>query len=319
MDIDTGLLRAFVAVAEDLHFGRAAARLHLTQQGVSKRIVRLEALVGVELVERTRRSVRLTPAGERMLPPARRAVDAADAAVASVQARTGSLRVDVLNEHLAPMQHVQQLSVAEADLELEVVGRERRTVVQMLRSGDADIAFGRAGAIEPPWPHDVRRRVVLAEPLELLVPADHRWADRDEVTCTELVGETLWFPMTGAPPEWTAVLDELAAHFGLRIDYGGSTMGFQHWVQRITDGQAPPSFFGAAMLAPPVPGVRRVAITHPTPVFVWSAMWRRRLPTSVVDRVLRPIERGAQRGIEALSDPELRWLPAADRGYLEPV
>jgi DNA-binding transcriptional LysR family regulator len=75
-------LRAFVAVAEELNFTRAAERLHLGQQAVSKSVGQLEGELGVRLLVRTTREVRLTPAGEALLEDGRRALAAADAAFA---------------------------------------------------------------------------------------------------------------------------------------------------------------------------------------------------------------------------------------------
>ena len=315
MDLDTGLLRAFVAVADGLHFSRAAQELFLTQQAVSKRIARLEESVGVRLIDRDRHRVALTAAGTRMLPDARRAVEAADAAVASVQARTGPLRIDIWDENLAPLPLIRALAETRPDLGLEVVSRGSGAVVEMLRGGAADICLGRIGPVPLPWPADLDRRLALVETLELLVPADHPWADRDDVTCAELADHPLWFPMTGAPAEWTEVLDEFAAEFGLAIDYGGSTMGFAHWVRQITDGRAPASFFGSAMPAPPIPGVRRVPIVGPVPVFAWWAMWRRRLPVHLVDAVLTAFPPVPD--LSAARGPRGQWwAPQADRVHL---
>lgn len=321
MDLDTGLLRAFVAVCDEQHFGRAAARLHLSQQALSKRVAKLETVVGVRLFDRGTRRVELTGPGVRLLPQARLAVDAIDAALAQVATRQGPVRVDVLGEHLAPMHLVRQLGEGQSgsvgDRDLVVVSREgSRTACDMLRSGEADVCLGRAGAVESPWPVDVHRRLVLPEPIELLVPRPHRWAARDEVAMPELAGENLWFPMAGAPPEWTALLDELADRFGLTIDYAGSTMGFQHWVEGITRGPAPPSFIGAAMPTPQVADVTRVPIVDPTPIFPWWAMWRGRTPDAVVDAVVAPFLAIGRGELALVADPVKRWLPARDRALL---
>jgi len=68
VDLDSALLRAYVVTAEEMHFGRAAGRLQLTQQALSKRIARLEGLIAVRLFDRGSRRVELTAAGHR-LPP----------------------------------------------------------------------------------------------------------------------------------------------------------------------------------------------------------------------------------------------------------
>ena len=75
-DTDPRLLRAFVAVAEELHFTRAAARLYVAQQALSRDVRRLERELGRALFVRTTRQVALTPDGERLLPYARRVLDA---------------------------------------------------------------------------------------------------------------------------------------------------------------------------------------------------------------------------------------------------
>src|ERR1700733_8518842 len=90
-------LRYFVAVAEDLHFGRAARRLGITQPPLSLQIQRLEANLGVTLFERTNRRVELTPAGRTLLEEGRHLIadfmNVADAARRAARGETGSLTV----------------------------------------------------------------------------------------------------------------------------------------------------------------------------------------------------------------------------------
>jgi len=74
-------LRSFLVVAEELHFGRAAARLHVTQPALSQQIARLETVVGVRLLERDRVTLGLTPAGERFRSDAKRIVQSATRAI----------------------------------------------------------------------------------------------------------------------------------------------------------------------------------------------------------------------------------------------
>ena len=92
---DLNQLRCFVTVAEELHFGRAAARLNMTQPPLSRQIQVLEHIIDAPLLERTSRSVRLTPAGRSFLPEARRILKLAESA--SQVARQGD-RSD--NRHL---------------------------------------------------------------------------------------------------------------------------------------------------------------------------------------------------------------------------
>src|SRR5919206_11179 len=91
-DMELRQLRSFVVLAEELHFRRAAERLHIAQPSLSQQLRRLEDGLGVRLLERDRRSVALTPAGEALLPEARAVLAAADHAAAVVRATAAGER-----------------------------------------------------------------------------------------------------------------------------------------------------------------------------------------------------------------------------------
>jgi DNA-binding transcriptional LysR family regulator len=308
VDLDTALLRAFVETAEQRHFRRAADRLFLSQQALSKRIARLEELLGIRLLERTNRKVDLTPAGKRFLPYARDAVEALDAAAAAAGVRGGPLRVDVMDEHAAGTGMVRR--AAERDPTLNLVVRARgdsTTAIAALRAGDYDVAYGRAYAV--PWPADIRRRCVLLEPVGLLVGAGHPLFPRPEVATAELAGLRLRFPMDSAPEDWVTFVEELTGAFGITVDPTGANMGFDHFLDRTAADPATATFYGLAMRPPADERLRVVPIVAPSPVFAWAVMWRRRVPESVVNRLVGPPLPPAEAGAGI-------WLPASDRAWL---
>ncbi len=307
MDLDSALLRAFVALADELHFGRAADALFISQQGLSKRIKRLEALLGSALFSRDRRSVELTDAGQRLLPEARKAVDAVDTALAAITTKASVLTVDVLDEHLTMLPRVRELASSRPDLVLSTVMRHGGRTMDVLRKGAADVVLGRPGHVQAPWPSDIRGRPVFAEPIQLLLPVGHR-LDRRSVTLAELADEPLWFPTASAPAEWTDLLDELAATFHLRCDQTGATFGFQHWLEQVSTGLAAPTLVGAGMQLPRDLPLARVDIVDPTPVFWWWAMWRVRRPAAGIAQLITLL-------IDETPVLGEMWLPAGDDAH----
>jgi DNA-binding transcriptional LysR family regulator len=191
MTLDPRLLRPFVALADELHFGRAAERLHVTQPALSQQIARLERQLGVRLFERTRAHVELTEAGADMLAPARAAVEAAAAAaeVALTHARgeAGELRLG-----LSPGAHyVAQPLLAEF--------ARRRPAVRVRASQDNSgalaerVALGRLelalGFCTGPREGVVCERL-REEPALVAVADEHPLAARTAVRLAELSGET---------------------------------------------------------------------------------------------------------------------------------
>ena len=183
--------------------------------------------------------------------------------------------------------------------------------VTMLRNGAADITLGRPGDMDTPWPADIHGRAVLPEPIQLLVPDGHELEGTTRITPVDLAAHPLWFPTAGAPTEWTDLLTELARTFDLIVDQAGSTFGFDHWLEQVADGSAPPSLVGAGMQLPPGLPISTVPIVNPTPVFYWWAMWRRRLPANLVTQFLAALD-AALTDIE-LEDVTSLWMPQRDR------
>lgn len=140
-------LVSFLAIAEELHFGRAAARLHLTQPSLSQQLQRLERTLGVELVARTSHEVRLTPAGRAFEVEARVIVAQMDKAVQSVRevaaGRIGTVRVGYnfpAGQHILPVT-LAKMHAEFADVTVRLEEKRTGPQLQALADGDLDIAL----------------------------------------------------------------------------------------------------------------------------------------------------------------------------------
>ena len=165
-----GQLRCFVAVGEELHFGRAAQRLHMTQPPLSRQIQLLEHAVGVGLFERTSRSVRLAPAGRTFLPEARRLLRLAEAAALdakrAARGDAGNIALGFTSgSSYAFLPRLVKAAAAELP-DVHLVLREMRNSEQMeaLAAGRLD-----AGLVRLP----IELTCVGREAILLAVPEDH--------------------------------------------------------------------------------------------------------------------------------------------------
>ncbi|MBW8078761.1 MAG: LysR family transcriptional regulator [Gallionella sp.] len=168
-------LRCFVAVAEELHFGRAAERLHMTQPPVSRQIQLLEQRLGVALFERTNRSVRLTSPGRRFLVDARQILRLAESATLAVRrAAQGDSGTVTIGFTAASGYGVMPGMIAQCRARLpgvEINLREMVTREQMeaLASGELDVALLRPHASLA----DFESERVMREPLVAALPKAH--------------------------------------------------------------------------------------------------------------------------------------------------
>ena len=185
-------LSCFIAVAEELHFGRAAERLHMTQPPLSRQIQQLENELGVQLVDRTTRSVTLTPAGVAFLPDARRILQLAEGAALTIKrVPAGDLGTVVIGFTAASAHAVLPCLLDKAreqlpDVKLEL--REMVSAVQIegLMTGELDLGMARPPLKRP----GIVSRPLLHEQLIAALPAAHPLVDiTRQLTLNDLDGQ----------------------------------------------------------------------------------------------------------------------------------
>ncbi|MFE0458894.1 LysR family transcriptional regulator [Kitasatospora sp. NPDC058965] len=197
-------LRYFVAVAEELHFGRAATRLHMSQPPLSRAIKRLEDEVGARLFSRSPSGVALTPVGAVLLDEARALLDQADRLAVRVRAAAGSatLTVGILGDGTDP--GVARLAAgyrrSHPGIDVRVRDTDLTDPTCGLRAGLVDVALTRAPFDETA----LTVRVLRADPVGVVLRADDPLARRERLCLAEL-GDRRWFQFPpGTDPRWQA-------------------------------------------------------------------------------------------------------------------
>jgi DNA-binding transcriptional LysR family regulator len=274
-DLDLANVRAFVAAVLEGNFGRAARRLFLSQQGLSKRISRLESALGVELFDRSGNAIALTDAGERFLPHASGLIELADVAVAaSKPASATPLRVDVWGDVVRPMRLARDAAQARG-LRCDIsMRRNTADAVTALQRGEIDAAFGMAHHVDSRDLLDVEHRLVALEALGAIVTNDHPLAARDQLTVADVARHGVFFAGLGAGDgrQWT--LDFVHA-FRIPIEIDESVVVLDHGdLSRLVAHHADRlAMYGTAWPPPPDPTLRVVPIVEPTPCIPWSVLW----------------------------------------------
>jgi LysR family transcriptional regulator, transcription activator of glutamate synthase operon len=186
-------LRYLVALAEELNFTRAAAAEHVAQPALSQQIRRLEDEMGLALVERTTRHVRLTEAGELLVIRARRVLAELDAAETELQSLRG---MDIGHVTIGAMHTMGpvDLSLALAlfhdlhpNVGLTVREQSSEELAEMLRVDELDLAF--LSVTERVESHGLGLHQLVSEELVVLLPLDHRLSGQKKVRMAELAGE----------------------------------------------------------------------------------------------------------------------------------
>jgi DNA-binding transcriptional LysR family regulator len=189
--METRLLRSFLVLAEELHFGRAANRLHITQPPLSKQIGQLEESLGTRLFDRNRREVRLTSAGHALVVEARRLIEQSHFAVDAVQraARGDEGRVRIAFNASVLFMDVEHL-VTRVNLRLpgltaswQEMGSSEQ--IEALRQDRIDIGFAQTPSVLP----ELASHVVARVPMAVALPARHPLARLKAVSLARLANE----------------------------------------------------------------------------------------------------------------------------------
>ncbi len=207
--MDVNHLRLFVAVAEELHFGRAAERLQMAQPPVTRGIQSLERELRVKLFDRSTRTVTLTPVGEALLEPVYEILSAVRRVDEVVKSFTHGSAGHVKLTYLGASSYryvgllAREVGRLHPEIELELHGQTfAQSALRSVIRGTMDLALGRWDAIPP----EVRTRLIAREDLVMAMPAHHRLADSASLSMADLAdGQFIRLP----PEEKTILNDRL--------------------------------------------------------------------------------------------------------------
>ena len=258
--IELRLWRQFVAVAEELHFGRAAARLHMTQPPLTQAIAQLERLLGLRLFDRTKRSVQLTEAGAVLLPEARELLARAQAlpaqARAVAQGGAGRLRLAFVSTiAFGPLpQWVRAFRARHPQVQLELIEATGDVQLQALERGDIDAGFMlHSPGFAPPGLAHLR---ISREPLVLALPQQHPLAAAKTLALGKVLAEPLViFPRRILPSLHDAI-------FGLYHAAGRTPQIAQEAIQMQTIVNLVSAGLGLAWVPESVTGFQRGGVHY---------------------------------------------------------
>ena len=205
-DVDLRKLRYFVAVAEHLHFGRAAEALHIAQPVLSRQIRALEEELKAPLFVRDKRATELTPAGQQLLADAGPLLASADALrrrVARAARGPGSFTIGFM-PGLIVTEAVRALAACHRHLTVDVLRTNWDDQTAVLHDGRADVSYIRL----PVDQGGLQVQPLLTEPRVAVFPADHRLAGKDTITIADLADEHL-LQDPSAVPEWCDIATEM--------------------------------------------------------------------------------------------------------------
>jgi DNA-binding transcriptional LysR family regulator len=296
-------LRYFVTLAEELHFGRAAAREHIVQSALSQQLQRLERELGVRLLERSTHHVALTPAGVAFLVEVRQIIARVDRATQIARSAAGSspsLRVGIIDASYDSMpQILHEAQARYPDLVIHQVEVGVPEQYQQLLDGRLDVGIGRA-ALAPPG---VASHLFRQDSLGVLVPDGHPFTSLDGVPVATLAQEPLLLAEDAQAPEFNQFVVEMCRSAGFTpAVYEGTVESIRAAAALVARGRClycvPSSCISA------LPGTIWRPLVEPVSHYPWSILWRASDPSDHVRAVITCAKAMSNR---------LGWLTAPDR------
>ncbi|GAA3162638.1 MULTISPECIES: LysR family transcriptional regulator [Streptomyces] len=287
-------LRLFMVLAEELHFGRAAARLFMTQPAFSKQIRALEERLGLQLVDRTSRVVELTPSGRALLPEARAVAEAMAGLRQAAQSRSREIagRVVIGTVSAEPaMPHanaiLDELHKRHPELAIETRSLNFINQYQALSCGDVDVAF-----LRPPAPSHMQTLHLMEEPRVVCLPASDPLAAEDILTLAHLSDRTMVTMSPESPQIWRDFWTVNPRPNDVPIKFGPLAFDVEGVLHAIARGQAIGFLPASARDFYPRPGIvyRDVVDLPPcTMALTWFAANRDRPIVSEIRQIARTI------------------------------
>lgn len=205
--MDVSQVRAFLAVADELHFGRAAERLHMAQPPLSRTIKQLERDLGTRLFDRNTRRVRLTSSGQALVGPAREVLESVRRAEGAVRqaddGEVGLVRIAFagLSTHRIVARLARVVRQQRPGIQLELHSQNfAQPLMKRLLNSETDIALGRWDVVPP----EVEASVVMQDSLVMALPDTHALADARRLHIGQLDGDTF----VSLPPYEGSVLPD---------------------------------------------------------------------------------------------------------------
>ncbi len=263
MRIDTLGVEAFIAIAEQGGFGKAAATLHITQTALTRRLQNLESLLGVRLVERTTRSVALTHIGQAFLPQARRLMNDLTSALVELR-ETGQAQRGNVSIACVPTVGVQYLpriiqtySARYPENRIKILDHASSGVAEAVLRREAEFGINIAGLHHP----ELATSPLLEDRFVLICRSDHPLAKRTRVTWKELESHPLIFAgeVSGNRPLLSAALEaqQLSLHWFYEVQRSSTAVGL------VAEGVAAAVVPSLALQKGAYPRIRVVALVAP--------------------------------------------------------